>query len=96
MKDRRLFHRRLFLNDGEGMAAVEAEVHNRSHDQTDEKGKKTGTRYVNIDANVQITDCSRSWVTGENSPQTIDVDLSPTSAQLDAAFAALVDGSVPR
>jgi hypothetical protein len=55
-------------------------------------GRRVGTVTVDGDPDPK---CGGSWVFNENSPQTVDVDGDPTPAQLDVAFAALVNGSVP-
>jgi hypothetical protein len=40
-------------------------------------------------------ECGSSWFATENSPRTMEVDRPPSDAQLDVAFAALVDGPAP-
>jgi hypothetical protein len=55
MNEKRLFHRRCFLNDETGAAMLEAYVDDNSwvHAQTQE-------RHASYDGSMQITDCSRS------------------------------------
>jgi hypothetical protein len=55
-------------------------------------GRRVGT--VAVDGESEA-DCSRNQIFGADSPQTVEVDLPPTSAQLDTAFAALVNGPAP-
>lgn len=53
-KERRIFHKRQFLNDREGAAMIEASLYNRSWED------KEGKRQFSLDGEVHITDCSRS------------------------------------
>lgn len=55
-------------------------------------GRHVGT--VTVDGDTDPT-CSDSWTFTENDPHTVEVDLDPTPAQLDTAFAALVNGPAP-
>lgn len=47
--EKEVFHRRVFLNDHEGMAALEADVTNRSWGND-------GKRHVSIDGNFTVSD----------------------------------------
>lgn len=49
---KQVFHRRLFLNDSKGMAALEAEISNHSWEQD-------GERHVSIEGNFTVSDCYR-------------------------------------
>jgi hypothetical protein len=55
MKEKRVFHKRAFLNSGEGMAALEVRVIDGSYTVKD-----TGKCQVNLDGGLSVTDCSRA------------------------------------
>ena len=54
-KSERLFHRRCFLNDGDGAAMVEAYLDDNSWVED-----KTGDHRPSYNGTLHITDCSRS------------------------------------
>lgn len=53
MSEETVFHRRLFLNDKEGAAMVEAKLANHSYD-------RNGERAASYDGTLHLTDCNRS------------------------------------
>jgi hypothetical protein len=55
-------------------------------------GRRVGS--VTVDGESE-TNCESRQIFGANSPRTEEIDLPPTSAQLDTAFAALVNGPAP-